>query len=113
MRTALEDLELGGRRVTAGESVTISVPAANHDPAHYPAPETLDIRRRPSGHIAFGHGIHQCLGQQLARVQLRVALPAVLNRFPSLRLAVPAEDIAVRGDMLIHGVHQLPLAWED
>ncbi|NBH07609.1 cytochrome P450 [Amycolatopsis sp. SID8362] len=113
VRTALEDLELGGRRVTAGESVTISVPAANHDPAHYPAPETLDIRRRSSGHIAFGHGIHQCLGQQLARVQLRVALPAVLNRFPSLRLAVPAEDIAVRGDMLIHGVHQLPLAWED
>ncbi|WP_406634161.1 cytochrome P450 [Amycolatopsis sp. WGS_07] len=113
VRTALEDLELHGEHVTAGESVTISVPAANHDPAHFPEPEKLDLRRKASGHVAFGHGIHQCLGQQLARVQLRVALPALLARFPSLRLAVPAEDIAVRTDMLIYGVHQLPVAWED
>ncbi|MFE3175765.1 cytochrome P450 [Amycolatopsis sp. NPDC059090] len=112
VRTALEDLELGGEHVTAGESVTVSVPAANHDPEHFPAPENLDLRRKTSGHVAFGHGIHQCLGQQLARVQMRVALPALLSRFPSLRLAVPAEDVAVRSDMLIYGVHHLPVAWE-
>ncbi|MFD2470320.1 cytochrome P450 [Amycolatopsis silviterrae] len=113
VRTALEDLELHGEHVTAGESVTISVPAANHDPEHFPAPDKLDLRRKASGHVAFGHGIHQCLGQQLARFQLRVALPALLAKFPSLRLAVPAEDIAMRTDMLIYGVHQLPVAWED
>lgn len=112
VRTALEDLELGGEQVTAGESVTISVPAANHDPAHFPAPEKLDLRRKTSGHVAFGHGIHQCLGQQLARVQMRVALPALLTRFPSLRLAVRSEDVALRSDMLIYGVHHLPVAWE-
>ncbi|MFB9926948.1 cytochrome P450 [Amycolatopsis halotolerans] len=112
VRTALEDLELGGEQVTAGESVTVSVPAANHDPAHFPAPDKLDLRRKASGHVAFGHGIHQCLGQQLARVQMRVALPALLTRFPSLRLAVPAEDVALRSDMLIYGVHHLPVAWE-
>ncbi len=112
VRTALEDVELAGEQVRAGESVTISVPAANHDPAHFPAPGNLDLRRKASGHVAFGHGIHQCLGQQLARVQLRVALPALLTKFPSLRLAVPASDIAMRSDMLIYGVHQLPVAWE-
>ncbi|WP_116200190.1 cytochrome P450 [Amycolatopsis circi] len=112
VRTALEDLELGGEQVTAGESVTISVPAANHDPAHFPEPEKLDLRRKASGHVAFGHGIHQCLGQQLARVQMQVALPALLTRFPSLRLAAPAEDIDLRSDMLIYGVHHLPVAWE-
>ncbi|ATY11994.1 cytochrome P450 [Amycolatopsis sp. AA4] len=113
VRTALEDVELAGEHVAAGESVTISVPAANHDPARFPAPDKLDLRRKSSGHVAFGHGIHQCLGQQLARVQLRVALPALLTRFPSLRLAAPAAEIAVRDDMLIYGVHQLPVAWED
>ncbi|MCG3754868.1 cytochrome P450 [Amycolatopsis sp. Poz14] len=112
VRTALEGVELAGEQVRAGESVTISVPAANHDPAHFPAPDNLDLRRKASGHVAFGHGIHQCLGQQLARVQLRVALPALLTKFPSLRLAVPASDIAMRSDMLIYGVHQLPVAWE-
>ncbi|SFP64819.1 cytochrome P450 [Amycolatopsis rubida] len=112
VRTALEDVELAGEQVRAGESVTISLPAANHDPAHFPAPDDLDLRRKPSGHVAFGHGIHQCLGQQLARVQLRVALPALLTRFPSLRLAVPVSEIAMRTDMLIYGVHQLPVAWE-
>ncbi|WP_409180094.1 cytochrome P450 [Amycolatopsis sp. VS8301801F10] len=113
VRTALEDLELAGEQITAGESVTVSVPAANHDPARFPSPEKLDLRRKAGGHVAFGHGIHQCLGQQLARVQLRVALPALLTRFPSLRLAAPAGEIATRTDMLIYGVHRLPVAWED
>ncbi|TDP91862.1 cytochrome P450 [Labedaea rhizosphaerae] len=112
VRTALADVELGGERIAAGESVTISVPAANRDPEHFTDPDTLDLHRKTSGHVAFGHGIHQCLGQQLARVQLQVALPALLARFPTLRLAVPAEDIAVRSDMLIYGVHELPVAWD-
>jgi cytochrome P450 len=112
VRTALADVELHGERIKAGETVTVSVPAANRDPAHFADPDTLDLLRPTSGHVAFGHGVHQCLGQQLARVELRVVLPALLTRFPTLRLAVPAEDIPMRTDMLIYGVHKLPVAWE-
>ncbi|WP_433511685.1 cytochrome P450 [Nonomuraea sp. CA-143628] len=112
IRTALTDVELNGEVIKAGETVTISVPAANRDPAHFADPDTLDLLRSTSGHVAFGHGGHQCLGQQLARVELRVALPALITRFPDLRLAVPVQDVALRTDMLIYGVHALPVVWE-
>ncbi|WP_158891346.1 cytochrome P450 [Amycolatopsis anabasis] len=113
VRTALTDLELHGERISAGETVTVSVPAANRDPARFADPDTLDLLRPASGHVAFGHGVHQCLGQQLARVELQVVLPALLTRFPALRLAIPAEDVALRADMLIYGVHELPVSWEE
>jgi cytochrome P450 len=112
VRTALRDLELGGERIKAGESVTISIPAADRDPARFADPDTFDLLRSATGHVAFGHGVHQCLGQQLARVELQVALPALLTRLPRLRLAVPAEDVPLRTDMLIYGVHRLPVAWD-
>lgn len=112
VRTALEDVELGGEVIKAGETVTVSVPAANRDPAHFADPDTLDLLRKTGGHVAFGHGVHQCLGQQLARVELQVALPALVTRFPSLRLAVPADEVAMRTDMLIYGVHRLPVVWD-
>jgi len=71
------------------------------------------VRRDATGHLAFGHGSHQCLGQQLARVELRVAIPALFTRFPTLRLAVPAEDVPLRpGHQNIHGVHRLPVTWD-
>ncbi|RKT56074.1 cytochrome P450 [Saccharothrix australiensis] len=112
VRVALEDVELAGVVIKAGESVTASIPAANRDPARFTEPDALDLRRPSGGHVAFGHGVHQCLGQQLARVELRVALPALFERFPDLRLAVAADDVATRGDMLIHGVHRLPVTWD-
>ncbi|MET8155333.1 cytochrome P450 [Sphaerisporangium sp. NPDC005289] len=112
VRTALEDVELGGRLVKAGQSVTVSVPAANRDPAHFPDPDTLDLHRVTAGHVAFGHGVHQCLGQQLARVEMRVGLRALFDRFPGLRLAVPPEELPLRTDMLIYGVHRLPVTWD-
>ncbi|WP_214318314.1 cytochrome P450 [Nonomuraea sediminis] len=112
VRTALEDVELDGRTIKAGESITLSVPAANRDSAHFADPDTLDLLRATGGHVAFGHGIHQCLGQQLARVELQVALPALVTRFPTLRLAAEPQDIAMRTDMIIYGVHALPVAWE-
>ncbi|MEV6624425.1 cytochrome P450 [Amycolatopsis sp. NPDC051106] len=112
VRTALEDVELHGERIAAGETVSVSVPAANRDPAQFADPDTLDLLRPAGGHVAFGHGIHQCLGRQLARVELTVVLPALVTRFPGLRLAVPAEDIPMRTDMLIYGVHELPVTWE-
>ncbi|MEV1174783.1 cytochrome P450, partial [Nonomuraea sp. NPDC049784] len=76
-------------------------------------PHLLDLRRQDGGHLAFSHGIHQCLGQQLARVEMRVALPALLNRFPTLRLAVPAEEVALRPETAdIYGVKSLPVTWD-
>ncbi|MFF8831899.1 cytochrome P450 [Streptomyces sp. NPDC015131] len=113
IRTALEDVDLDGQLIRAGESVTLSVQAANRDPARFAEPDTLDLRRRATGHLAFGHGMHQCLGQQLARVELRVALPALFRRFPTLRLAVPPEDVPLRAPIGIHGVTRLPVTWDE
>ncbi|MFG3507466.1 cytochrome P450 [Streptomyces sp. NPDC047821] len=111
-RVALEDVEVDGQIVKAGETVTLSLQAANRDPARFADPDTLDLSRKATGHLAFGHGIHQCLGQQLARVELRVALPALFTRFPTLRLAVPPEEVPVRTAASIHGVQRLPVTWD-
>ena len=111
VRTALEDVEIGGQRIAQGESVAIDVPVVNRDPARFADPDTLDLGRSASGHVTFGYGVHQCLGQQLARVELRVALPALVRRFPDLRLAIAPEDVKLRGDMSIYGVHELPVTW--
>ncbi|WP_188193468.1 cytochrome P450 [Nonomuraea sp. SYSU D8015] len=114
VRTALEDVELGGETVRAGETVTVAIAAANRDPGRFPDPGALDLTRSTTGHLGFGHGVHQCLGQHLARVEMRAAFPALFVRFPSLRLAVPPEDVPVRSmDMLIHGVHSLPVTWDE
>ncbi|MDP9866936.1 cytochrome P450 [Streptosporangium brasiliense] len=112
-RVALEDVELGGHTIEAGTTVILSLNTANRDPERFPDPHTLDLRRQNGGHLAFSHGIHQCLGQQLARVELRVALPALINRFPTLRLAVPAEEVSLRPETAdIYGVKSLPVTWD-
>ncbi|MEV0161026.1 cytochrome P450 [Nonomuraea fuscirosea] len=112
-RVTLEDVELGGQSVKAGTTLILSYNTANRDPERFTDPHVLDLGRRDGGHLAFGHGIHQCLGQQLARVELRVAFPALLNRFPGLRLAVPAEEVAVRPETAdIYGLKSLPVTWE-
>ncbi|PRX64231.1 cytochrome P450 [Nonomuraea fuscirosea] len=112
-RVALEDVELGGHAITAGSTVVLALNTANRDPARFTDPHTLDIHRQDGGHLAFSHGIHQCLGQQLARVEMRVAFPALLNRFPTLRLAVPAEQVALRPEIAdIYGVKSLPVTWD-
>ncbi|MFI6503092.1 cytochrome P450 [Nonomuraea typhae] len=112
-RVALEDVELAGHAVKAGDQVILALNTANRDPERFDAPGALDAGRSAIGHLAFGHGVHQCLGQQLARVELSTAYPALFTRFPSLRLAVPAEDIAIRpeaGDVI--GVKSLPVTWD-
>jgi cytochrome P450 len=112
-RVALEDVELGGHTIEAGTAVILSLNTANRDPERFADPHTLDLRRQDGGHLAFGHGIHQCLGQQLARVEMRVALPALLNRFPTLRLAVPDDEVALRPETAdIYGVKSLPVTWD-
>ncbi|WP_101786536.1 cytochrome P450 [Nonomuraea indica] len=112
LRAALEDVEIAGQTIRKGQVVTISVPAANRDPERFADPETFDVTRPPTvGHLTFGHGIHQCLGQQLARIEMRVAFPALFRRFPGLRLAVPPEEVPMRTDMSIYGAHRLPVTW--
>ncbi len=110
-RTALEDVEIGGQHVRKGQAIAIDVPVANRDPAHFADPDVLDLRKAAAGHVAFGYGVHQCLGQQLARVEMRVGFPALLRRFPTLRLAVEPEQVRLRTDMAIYGVHELPVSW--
>ncbi|MCK9930809.1 cytochrome P450 [Frankia sp. Mgl5] len=110
-RTALQDVELEGQLIRAGETVTLSLPAANRDPDRFDDPDTLDVTRGGRAHLALGHGLHQCLGQELARIQMRVAYPALFSRFPTLRLAVPKEEVPMRRTMAFYGVHSLPVAW--
>ncbi|MEJ2858136.1 MULTISPECIES: cytochrome P450 [unclassified Saccharothrix] len=110
-RVALEDVELGGVTIKGGETVSISVLAANRDPARFDRPDEFDIHRPATGHVAFGHGVHQCLGQQLARIEMRVGFNALFREFPDLRLAVPASEVPMRDDMAIYGVHKLPVAF--
>ncbi|TXS46521.1 cytochrome P450 [Streptomyces sp. uw30] len=114
MRTALEDVELDGRTIEAGTTVVLSYNTANRDPERFADPHALDLRRQDvSGHLAFSHGIHQCLGQQLARVEMRVAFRALIDRFPTLRLAVPAEEVGLRPETAdIYGVKSLPVTWD-
>ncbi|HWC84052.1 MAG TPA: cytochrome P450 [Pseudonocardiaceae bacterium] len=111
-RIASEDMELDGVSIAEGDTVVLSVPNANRDAEHWADPERLDLARPRSPHLAFGHGVHQCLGQQLARVELRIGLAELFTRLPGLRLAAPAEEIPLRTDMVIFGVHSLPVAWD-
>lgn len=110
-RAALQDVEIEGQLIRAGETVTVSLAAGNRDPGRFEIPDVLDLTQGKPGHLAFGHGIHQCLGQQLARTEMRLAFPALFRRFPELRLAVSAEEVPLRHGMTIYGVHQLPVAW--
>jgi cytochrome P450 len=107
-RAATQDTTIGGHPVATGELVVSSLAAANRDPAVVEHGDDLDITRPPAPHLAFGHGIHHCLGAPLARIEMRVAFPALLQRFPSLRLAGEPD---FRHRTLIYGLHRLPLAW--
>ncbi|MGW8976810.1 cytochrome P450 [Streptomyces platensis] len=112
-RYATEDIELGGETIGKGSTVVVSLLAANHDPQRFDHPDTLDIRRKARGHLSFGHGIHQCLGQQLARIEMRAGFDGLLRRFPTLQLAIPADEVKLRTDMNIYGVHELPVTWTE
>ncbi|RSS96719.1 cytochrome P450 [Streptomyces sp. WAC05292] len=112
-RTALEDVVVGGQSIEAGTTVVLSLHTANRDPERFTDPDVLDLRRPYDGHLAFSHGIHQCLGQQLARVEMRVAFRALIDRFPTLRLAVPAGEVRLRPETAdIFGVKSLPVTWD-
>jgi cytochrome P450 len=110
-RTTTTEVKIAGQVIPAGSLVLCSLPAANRDPAFVDDPETLDITRGNTGHTAFGHGIHHCLGAPLARMEMRIAFPALLRRFPGLALADPNGQPDFRAASLVYGVHTLQVTW--
>jgi cytochrome P450 len=106
---AAEPVDIAGTAIAAGEIVLPALLAANRDPSRTADPGTLDIGRRDNPHVAFGHGIHHCLGAPLARLEGRIALAALLQRFPRLRLTMPADELSWRPNVLIHGLTTLPV----
>ncbi|CAL9637512.1 Biflaviolin synthase CYP158A1 [Streptomyces sp. enrichment culture] len=110
-RIALEDVDLGGHRIRAGEAVYVSYLAANRDPDVFPEPDRIDPGRAPNPHLAFGNGPHYCTGAVLARLQTELLLTTLLERLPELRLAVPADQVAWRRRTMIRGPRTLPCTW--
>ncbi len=110
-RVATQDVVVGETLIRAGEGVIAAVDAANRDEDEFSESDEFDLNRPSNRHLAFGFGIHQCMGQQMARIELRMAYTALLRRFPSLRLAVDEAELRFRDDMLIYGVHSLPVTW--
>jgi cytochrome P450 len=110
-RAATEDVEIEGVLIRKGQAVMMSLPAANRDSAHFDDPETFDIGKPAGGHLAFGHGVHGCLGRQLARAEMLLAYPALFDRFPGLRLAVPSDEVRTKDKGAVYGVDSLPVEW--
>ena len=111
LRVAAEEIQLSGRTVPADDGVIGLLAGANHDPDRFPDPQTVDFRREDNHHLAFGHGLHQCIGQQLARLELEIALQTLIRDVPTLRLAVPYEEIVFKHDSATFGVEQMLVAW--
>ena len=112
-RFTTTDVEVAGVRIPAGRLVFASLPAANRDPVLLDDPDRLDIGRGAMGHVAFGHGVHHCLGAPLARMEMRIALPALLRRFPGLELAEDFDDVEFRSFHFIYGLRALSVRWAE
>jgi cytochrome P450 len=110
-RAALEDIEISGHVIRAGDGLLLPAETANRDPAVFAEPDRLDITRDARGHVAFAFGPHQCLGQNLARVELQVVYSTLYRRIPTLRLATSLDQIPFKHDGLVYGVHKLPVTW--
>ena len=110
-RTATADIEIGDVLIRAGEGVVALSSTANRDPAAFGHADELDIERGERHHLAFGFGPHQCLGQNLARLELQVVFDSLLRRIPDLRLAVPLDDVPFKDDAIIYGAYELPVTW--
>ncbi|MDA3646861.1 cytochrome P450 [Saccharopolyspora indica] len=113
LRVATVDTELAGTPIAAGDYVVAAAQAADHDPEQFADPGRLDITRPRGPHLAFGHGPHQCPGQHIARLELTTVLATLPRRIPSLRLAVPFEEIEFRAETVVFGPRRLPVTWDE
>jgi cytochrome P450 len=110
-RVALEDIEIGGQVIRANEGIVMPIEMANRDPGAFPGPDRLDILREARHHVAFLFGPHQCLGQNLARVELQVVYGTLYKRIPTLRLATDLGKVPFKDNAVIYGVYELPVTW--
>ena len=109
-RIATEDLILGGQQIRTGDRLLMNLPAGNWDPEFVDSPDALDVARNARGHLAFGYGTHQCIGANLARVEMQVAFATLARRLPGLQLAVPPDDLRFK-EADIYGMKELPVTW--
>jgi cytochrome P450 len=108
-KTTTTEVEIAGQVIPEGETILCALPAGNRDPGLVEDPDRLDVRRGAIGHVAFGHGVHHCLGAPLARMEMQIAFPALLRRFPDL---APASDEArFRSFHVVYGMETLPVTW--
>ncbi|GHB94878.1 MULTISPECIES: cytochrome P450 [Streptomyces rochei group] len=111
LRVAAEDIELSGRTVPADDGVIALLAGANHDPEQFDDPGKVDFHRTDNHHVAFGYGVHQCVGQHLARLELEVALDTLVRRVPTLRLAGDRDQVVVKDDSATFGLEELMVTW--
>lgn len=110
-RFAREEVKIGSTVVPRGEAVLVALASADRDPARFPGPDAFDIRREPQGHLGFGHGAHHCLGAPLARMEARIAIGALLERFPGLARDPSGGEPEWLPGLLMRGVRTLPVRW--
>ncbi|WP_079150116.1 cytochrome P450 [Streptomyces hygroscopicus] len=111
MRVAVEDVAVGGELIRAGDGVIAITNSANRDESVWDSPDRFDIIRKPGSHTSFGHGMHHCVGAQLARLELQIGIGTLLRRFPGLRLAVPEAELPWKKNVVIHALEALPVTW--
>lgn len=110
-RVAVDDIDIEGVTIRSGDGVISSLPAANWDPVAFPEPGRLDLTRKASAHHSFGWGPHQCVGQQLARIELEVVFSTLFRRVPTLQLAVDPQELRFKEDSQAYGIYELPVTW--
>jgi len=111
MRVVVEDFELGGVTLHTGDGVIVAAAAASHDPEVFARPDVIDVDRGARHHLAFGFGVHQCIGQNLARLELEIVLNTLFARVPDLALADTVASLPLKSDAFVYGVHRLPVTW--
>jgi cytochrome P450 len=112
LRKAVKDVTIAGQKIGAGDHVAVVLESANRDPRFLDDADRLDLDRH-SAHVGFGYGPHQCLGQHLARLELRIALPELFRRLRGLRVVTPDEEIPFKNDMLVYGIKKLMIDWDE
>lgn len=110
-RMAVEDMDIGGQQVEAGDGIFVLGASANRDDRTFDDPDAFDIHRGARNHVAFGYGVHQCLGQNLARAELEIAYRTLFARIPTLRVATDAAQLRYKSDSPIFGLYELPVTW--
>jgi cytochrome P450 len=111
MRYANEDIDIGGVQIRRGDLVIISESAANRDPTAFTNPEEFDPTRTKQNHLSFGHGSHSCIGQALARMELKTVFLSLFRRFPNVRLGIDPKELQIDNTRIGGGVDDVPLIW--